>query len=364
MSANTRPSARGTSATSSAADVESLRYALRGWLGSGPIDSPEGAYFAWVEEGTGRAAFEYPEITGYALTYLMGRSDPSREELARASRAADWLADRLDQGDRSARDGWDDGAQYSFDHGMIASGLLLFGERCDSHRHLHTGLELAAEFRDEIEATGSLAAIPARSPRTAREGWSTEGRAHMLKVVQCLLLAAEHDLAGAGPAAASLVEELSACQRPDGSFRTQPDDSMTMMHPHAYALEGLWMYTRATGDTVALERVEAGLQWAWSRQLESGGFPRFAATDGSTAVEQGDVTSQTIRIAAALGVRPDGFDRALRRLGDYARPAPGGAALVYQPEAGARHHNAWVTMFGAQALDWSAEGAPNWRTLV
>src|ERR1700710_564213 len=92
------------------ADTDTLCPAPSRWLGSGPIDSPTGAYFAWIEEGTRRAAFEYPEITGYALTYLMGRPEPSREELSRAARAADWLVDRLDRGDRSARDGWDYGA--------------------------------------------------------------------------------------------------------------------------------------------------------------------------------------------------------------------------------------------------------------
>lgn len=361
MTTSTTPD--GPSSPPALADLDARRHALRGWLGTGPIDSPSGAYFAWIEEGTGRAAFEYPEITGYALTYLMGRPEPSREELSRAARAADWLVDRLDRGDRSARDGWDDGAHYTFDLGMISSGLQRFGERCESERHLRAGLDLAASFRDELEATGALGPIPAGSPATAREGWSTEGEAHMLKLTQCLLLAARNGLAGAGDAATALVARGSRFQRDDGSFRTQPDSALTMLHPHAYALEGLWMYSRATGDPLSLARVEAGLEWAWKTQLESGGFPRLVAP-AAHAVEQGDVTSQTIRIAAAIDVRPQGWDAALRRLSDYARPAPGGGAFVYQPEAETSHHNAWVTMFGAQALDWAVDGAGDWETLV
>jgi hypothetical protein len=357
------PNGRTAAATRSGADLDALRNSLRGWLGSGPIDSPTGAYFAWIEEGTGRAAFEYPEITGYALTYLMGRPDPSREELSRAARAADWLVERLGRGDRSARDGWDGGTHYTFDLGMIATGLLLFGDRCESERHLQVGLDLAAGFRDELEATGALAAIPAGSPATARQGWSTEGEAHMLKLTQCLLLADRQELPGAMDAARALVANGSMYQRDDGSFRTQPDAELTMLHPHAYAMEGLWMFARATGDPLALARVEAGLEWAWSAQLDPGGFPRLIAP-ASHAGEQGDVTTQTIRIAAALDVRPEGYDAALRRLADYARPAPGGEALVYQPEADATHHNAWVTMFGAQAVDWAVDGAGSWETLV
>jgi hypothetical protein len=354
---------RTSAPTRSATDLDALRNSLRGWLGSGPIDSPTGAYFAWIEEGTGRAAFEYPEITGYALTYLMGRPDLSREEVSRAARAADWLVDRLERGDRSARDGWDDGTHYTFDLGMIATGLLRFGDRCESERHLAAGLDLAAGFRDELEATGALGAIPAGSPTTARTGWSTEGEAHMLKLTQCLLLADRQGLSGALDAARTLVANGSLYQRDDGSFRTQPDAELTMLHPHAYALEGLWMYARATGDATARARVEAGVRWAWSTQLDPGGFPRLTAP-ASHAGEQGDVTTQTIRLAAAIDFRPEGYDTALRRLADYARPAPGGEALVYQPEADATHHNAWVTMFGAQAIDWALDGPAGWETLV
>jgi hypothetical protein len=362
MNTSATPTTSGPSA-SSIARLESLRHGLRGWLGSGPIESSTGAYFAWIEEGSGRAAFEYPEITGYALTYLIGRPEDSREELSRAARAADWLVDRLDRGDRSARDGWDDGTHYTFDLGMISTGLLLFGEHCESERHLQAGLDLARAFGEEIEATGTLAAIPSVSPATARQGWSTEGEAHMLKLTQCLLLADRHGLSGAREAAATLAGRAARLQRDDGSFQTQPGDAPTMLHPHAYALEGLWMYAQATGDATALARVEAGLGFAWGCRLEQGGFPRHAPGD-SPAVEQGDVTSQTIRIAAALGARPEGYEDALRRLSEFARPAPGGEALVYQPQVDATHHNAWVTMFGVQALDWAAEGAGGWETLV
>jgi hypothetical protein len=184
----------------------------------------------------------------------------------------------------------------------------------------------------------------------------------MLKLTQCLLLADRQGLPGGREAAAALVAHGSRLQRDDGSFLTQPDASLTMLHPHAYALEGLWMYAQATGDEAALARVAAGLEFAWGQQLDDGGFPRLTDA-GSDVVEQGDVTAQTIRIAAALGTRPDGYERALRKLRDFARPAPGGEALVYQPRSGAVHHNAWVSMFGAQAIDWAVEGG-NWETLV
>ena len=50
--------------------------ALRRWLASGEPQSPSGAFYAWVEED-GSPSFEYPEITGYALTHLAGLADPA-----------------------------------------------------------------------------------------------------------------------------------------------------------------------------------------------------------------------------------------------------------------------------------------------
>ncbi len=346
-------------------EIDELRAAIRGWLGTGPIDSPGGAFYAWVDEVSGAPAFEYPEITGYALTYLAGCDDLTSEEFERAVRAANWLSRRLEQNNLAARDGWDGDAAYTFDLGMIAAGLISFGRRCESEGHIAQGMMLASTLRDAIESDNGLGAIPAGSPATGRGGWSTEGKPHLLKVVQSLLLADEVGLTGARDAATALVGEVSVMQREDGSFPTQPGDGPTMLHPHIYTLEGLWMWGTATGDQRALDRARAGTEWAWAQQLESGAMPRFAPSDGSgPAPEQGDTTSQAIRMAVALGLRPEGLEEAVRRLLGFSRSAPGGAALIYQPSSPDRHHNAWVSMFGGQALDWVAEGPGGWATLV
>ena len=208
-----------------------MRLALRGWLGSGPIDSPNGAFCAWLDESSGRSTFEYPEITGYALTYLAGREDLSSGELERALRAADWLRGRLDRGDLSARDSWDHGAHYSFDLGMIATGLILFGNRCESPSHQSAGIALVGRLRDAAAGASGVSAILEGSPSTTRTGWSTEGQAHLLKVVQCLLVAEEAGLDGTRDAASKLIADLSGLQRSDGSFSTQPNNENTCSTP-------------------------------------------------------------------------------------------------------------------------------------
>ena len=338
---------------------------LRGWLGSGPIQAPSGAFYAWIDEQTGVGSFEYPEITGYALTYLAGRPDPEPEELQRALAAADWLSDRLGRGELGARAGWDGDLTYSFDLAMISAGLISFGRGQESARHLESGLGLAAMLARETVRPQGLGPILGEDGQTSRGGWSAEGRPHLVKAVQCLLAAAEAGFPEGREAASRLIERTCALQERDGSFRTQPDSDGVMLHAHLYAAEGLWIWATSQGDPAVAERAYLATGWAWERQLPSGGFPRSVGSpEGGGQVEQCDVSAQALRMAATLPSPPPRLEDAIGRLAALARPAPGGAAVVYQPGSEPVHHNAWTTMFAAQALEWARSGPTDWRTLV
>lgn len=333
---------------------------LRRWLASGELQSDSGAFCAWRDADAGSLAFEYPEITGYALTWLAAQPDPTDQEIAAGRRAADWLTGRLQAGDRSARDGWDDGAAYTFDLGMIAAGLQSFGRDLGDTRHVEQGRSTAEELAAFVRSEAGLESLAPDGPATTRPSeWSTRGGPHLVKCVQSLLLAGEH------AAAADLVDAAAAWAQPDGRFQTQPDDDRTMLHPHLYTVEGLWMWGQATGDTEALDRAREATEWVWGHRLDSGGLPRYV--DGvAPAPEQWDVTSQAIRAAAMTQADVGGLEIATARLTELARPARDGRALVYQPESGAEHHNAWVSMFGAQALLLAGSGpeAMTWDQLV
>jgi hypothetical protein len=351
--------------TDSVEGVSDLPGKLRGWLGSGPIQSPSGAFYAWIDEETGQGSFEYPEITGYALTYLAGRPDPGDGELRRARAAADWLADRVARREFCARAGWDGEATYSFDLAIISAGLISFGRDRGTARHLESGLEVAAMLAREAVQPPGLSPILGDRGGTSRGGWSAEGRPHLAKAVQCLLEAAEAGLPEGRDAGSRLIEDTCRMQESDGSFRTQPGSDGVMLHPHLYAAEGLWIWATSQGDSVAAERSRLATTWAWERQLASGGFPRsIGSPEGGAEVEQCDVSAQAVRMAATLQSPPPRLDQAVSRLDALARRAPGGAALVYQAGPGPLHHNAWTTMFAAQALEWARSGPTDWRTLV
>lgn len=342
---------------------------LRHWLASGVCQSPSGAFYAWRDAETGAPSFEYPEITGYALTHFAGRAVPMVKEMTAGSRAADWLVTRLTAQDLSARASWDASAIYNFDLAMIATGLLLFGRRTGVGRYTAQGLSLVRSLQQDLHGENGLSAISVSHPvPSGRSTWSTEGQAHLLKVVQCFLVADTFGLLGADSSAALLIEQRKELQRDNGRFVTHPSDRETMLHPHLYAVEGLWMWGTARNDTDAIARARKGLEWAWGQQLQTGGFPRSVSSSGAEddLIEQSDVTSQAIRMALVLNPALPGIDAALTQLRQTAVRDGEGAALVYQPSAPQAHQNVWVTLFGAQALDMAEAGARmlDWQRLV
>lgn len=349
--------------------VASTRQALRRWLEAGEIVSPSGAYYAWYDLSSEEPSFEYPEITGYALTHLASQPDITAGERATAARAAAWLVSRWRDGDRSARSGWDDGRVYYFDLAMEANGLLLAGSRFDMPDASDIGREIVEALCAEVEGSGYLPALPGGFSGS-RRGWSTEGVPHMGKALQCALHARVL-FPGTGDALQELVDALVIQtvkhQDFDGRFVTDPSDEVTMLHPHLYAVEGLWCHAQATGSVTSAEAAAAGAAWVWAHQLPSGGLPRYVevAAGGAQPPEQLDLTAQAVRAAFLTNTNESDAARAAQRLVELAVPrANGASALSYQPLSGDSHLNAWVTLFAVQALRVASGEPLAWQELV
>lgn len=344
-----------------ARDLEVVVAGLGKWLSSGRVQASSGAFCAWRDVGGDSLAFEYPEITGYALTWLAGREPASQQDVAAGRRAADWLVERLTGGDRSARTGWDDEAVYTFDLGMLSAGLASFGSVVAEESYCQTGREIARQLAGYVEHRGELLPVAPDGPQTKRLGqWSTEGRAHLVKCVQALLLAEEIE------AAQLLLRQAIEDQAPDGHFITQPGDEFVMLHPHLYSVEGLWMWGTARDDTEMLERAASATLWAWEHQLPSGGLPRWVSRADS-GPEQLDVTSQAVRAALLLDLEPAGLHAGISRVAELVgADGEHGQALIYRAVDVAGHLNAWVTMFAGQALQIAHQGpeAVTWSSLV
>src|SRR5262249_11061680 len=151
-------------------------------------------------------------------------------------------------------------------------------------------------------------------------------------------------------AAEKLIDDMKRLQLPDGRMPTGRAAPETMLHPHFYAAEGLWIWGSVTGDGDSLERARGAVDWAWAHQLETGGFPRSAGVRAGLALEQSDVTAQAARLAFLLARCSEGRDRAVARLIDVSHPFGDGLAVAYQPTSARRHLNTCATLFAAQAV--------------
>ena len=314
------------------------------WLFAGVLAHPSGGIAGWRERRTGRLSDEYPEISGY---FLSAAVFADATDSAAVTRAADWLCARI-EGNASASRRVDGPAVYNFDQGIIAAGLIKYGVRARNARAVAAGVRAASRLRDQVNELGHLPPLdPAAAPPDERPAtWSTVGRLHLAKTVQCLLLAAELGAAGMRAAARTIVDDVSS------AFSLTSDglrDAAGKVNLHAtcYALEGLWIWDAAHRTTGLDEILNTALGELLSYRLQSGGFPRLAATTASR--EQSDVHAQVIRLAALLGhvstVRPS-----IARLRQVASPAQIGWSVPYEPQAPEVHENAWATMFAAQAL--------------
>ena len=147
---------------------------------------------------------------------------------------------------------------------MMANGLMAFGLKLEEDRFVDYGLALVSRLIQQLEQYGDLPSIDHQtSPMSQRCAWSTHGSAHLVKVAQCMLTAADLGLDFARDAASTMVCAGLAGQQPDGRIMTDPDDEVTMLHPHLYAVEGLWVYGKATGNDDAVACARSAVEWAY-----------------------------------------------------------------------------------------------------
>ena len=308
---------------------------LRRWITTGTCQGKNGAFHAWRDAATNTLAYAYPEISGYALTYLSGCSEGESV----GQRAADWLISRIAGNNLTARER-DGEAVYNFDLAMIATGLMSFGHKFGVEEYVTVGLNLVGFIQDQILSAGHLLPLSPAYPSSPRKStWSTDGRAHLLKVIQCLLL----------------IKSADKLQLASGQFITHPTDTETFLHPHLYAAEGLWMWGSALGDSHAIERARMAINWAWSHQLDTGGFPNTVGNAAGT--EQSDVTSQAVRLALLLDMQLPGLDRAITRMMQVSYGDERSRAILYRPTSTDLHENTWATIFASQAVEVAISGA-------
>jgi hypothetical protein len=337
-----------------------------------------GGFASWFDSDTRSYPYLYPEITGYALTWLAAsyRLRPQPKILAAGIAAADWLLrhqDRTSAGFpavlplKPSPFAEKQHSIYSFDAGVILNGLVHLFEATGSAEVL----EAATECGEWL--IGAARSRPGFHPRLlAGQGfvadptqWSLSSGSYHTKVSLGLLhLAAATGDRKYEEAAVDGCDFALTFQEPGGRFRSFAAGG-TNCHPHLYSAEGLWVAGRYLDRPDYLAASAVATVWQFGVRSPSGEVARHWHNGTANYHERVDVIAQTLRLgvihraegtiaesiisAADLSGVADRLWAAQRLDSD---PAIRGGFSFGSLSDGtpAPHVNVWVTLFATQAL--------------
>ncbi len=349
-----------------------------------PDPQLSGGFAGWYDQKSGDYPYLYPEITGYAVTWLMGRYRRTGDSkyLHSATAAAQWLIQSTDPVTggfpaliplRTSRFDNKQASIYTFDAGVILTGLTQLSGVTQDEKVLSTASRTADWLTGPARAgLGFSARCSARDGQALPpdgSGWSLAPGSYHTKI--SMGLAALGSAIGADAyvqAAIEACEFALGFQTPSGRFATF-DHGGTNSHPQLYSAEGLWAVGTACGRPEFIAASARATAWQFGSRDASGAVARHWYHGALNYHERVDVVSQTLRMgvihqAVGSGSETDReayspeqlFSLAERLLSYQVRSdnpkADGGFAFGFlsngEPTSDV---NTWVTLFALQALE-------------
>jgi hypothetical protein len=304
---------------------------LSRWAASPELSAADGHCLSWCNPA--HPGYAYPELSGLLLSFL-SRSGHGR---ARAERLHEALsADASPDGVRRGS------VTYAFDTAMALRGLL-------EHRDERTRVDppvpdwTAALVR--AVRTGCGTDPPEQLTTDTR--WSMAFGAHQAKIGGALMAAARCGIpvAGIGAALARLRAHTLTLLDGTGRIRIHAASSMTYLHAHCYALEGLLIMTE--DDPPLDAEIAGGVDWLARTQDASGGWRAWHNGRDASGAERTDATAQAVRLMRLVDA--DRYRSRIEAAQAFLVRVQGGhPGLPYEP--GSLDLTAWSTLFAAQAL--------------
>ncbi len=338
----------------------SAQQRISGWLLGRHVQRADGGVAGWVD-AQGRAAYVYPEITGYYLQWLAWQAMHSDDHatLARRARAAQrWLQAWIGgTGPPQTRihavpnvEDWRNRAVFAFDLAMVLRGLAAAVQM----NLLIADPALLAKLNGALETLiaddGKLDACRVHSKDAAFPlRWSTQRGPFLAKAAAAIEIAAR-SLPGV-----SAALRAAAGATFDASVAALTDAPHAETHPQLYALEGYLAWPGHPAFDARLPAMMAAFDRIVAAALVHGRVPESLREAGTARL---DVVAQMLRVGVLLG-----HHGRRTMLGSLAPPLVAALETAMLPDGAmpfARHgdfalqRNAWVAMFATQALAWSA----------
>ena len=368
----------GTAMVASGAEVQSAAATravdrrLTDWLLEGPAQLRSGPHrgaVAGLVDADGRAAYAYPEITGYYLQWIAwqakrhGRSEPLA---ARAAAAQDWLGRWLADAPLprtrvflgSDQPDWRNDAVFTFDTAMALRGIAS-AARAGLLRPAGSVVQGLGRLLGLL--VGSDGVFDACAARTGADRlpdrWSTRRGSFLAKAAAGVIAAAE-----IVPGVVASVVEAAECTLA-ASLRWLDERPHREVHPLLYAAEGFLSLPAHRLLPAALPIIGRQFAELLRQSRVPGRVPEYLDAEPALAgAERLDIVAQTLRVAALLaanGVQESGAAPELLHLRQrlVASMTPQGTLPFVAGELPIRH-NVWATMFADQALAFvGADGA-------
>lgn len=315
-----------------ASDRHGVETNLATWLADRAV-AADGTVFSW--RNPDHDGFPYPEAAALALHFWSTYGGPHglRKRVAATLERQVALSGGLGK----------EGREYAFDASVALAALeaaVRVGVPCDAR----VRERLLGFLRETLHHRGSAL------PHDLAKRWSSVFGGHLIKA--CARLAA------ADPASHALAQERTSELLglfDDGRFVIWPGSSLTYLHAHAYALEGLLLLDRAR------PQLERGVAWLAEVQDAGGGFCAWYGDRGTMGPLRADATAQAVRLWCCVNAST--YDAPIRRALAFLRGlmvTDGG--LRYEP--GSRDINTWATVFALQAFRWARRGGGRVAELI
>ncbi len=270
----------------------------------------QGALYGWKDLTDSSYPFIYSEIVGYAITCFswIYKEKSLNQALISAKESSSWIQNNVKSGllntgklnenvDFNLK-GDVSNLIYSFDNGMILSGLLNLQKISPDKGNLDAAIKIGDALVDKFfDGTKMIALLDSSFHHTnyGKGKWSTNSGSFQAKIAIGLLKLFETTGKSVyKDVACSLCEFALTKQNPDGRFKTNDDDEMlTYLHPHLYSCEGLLYAGINVSDIRFIESSLKSLEWAIKiMDQNKGSLPRSTKEN----IEQSDCIAQLLRL--------------------------------------------------------------------